>query len=169
MASSACPKCRTPSLRRSRFCTKCGWELGVDYSPENLAEHYSSLSVPATENRAPAHVSGAPGQQPDDEGTKGPAGSPPQEAPAPETSLPKKPVSLGVPTAASMTERGVRLFNQARIQESIDQFTKAIALDSNYTQAWARRAEAYARLGRGAEAAEDRRKLEALNTSSSGA
>jgi Tfp pilus assembly protein PilF len=66
-----------------------------------------------------------------------------------------------------MTERGVRLFNQGRIQESIDQFTKAIALDPNYTQAWARRAEAYARLGRGEEAAEDRRRLDALDASSS--
>jgi Tfp pilus assembly protein PilF len=67
-----------------------------------------------------------------------------------------------------MTERGVRLFNQDRIQESIDQFTKAIALDANYTEAWAKRAEAYARLGRGAEAAEDRRRLDSLDASSTG-
>jgi Tfp pilus assembly protein PilF len=73
-----------------------------------------------------------------------------------------------MPTAASMTERGVRLFNQGRIQESLDQFTKAIALDPNYVDAWAHRAEAYARLGRGAEAAEDRRRLETLNAGSTG-
>jgi Tfp pilus assembly protein PilF len=65
-----------------------------------------------------------------------------------------------------MTERGVRLFNQGRIQESIDQFTKAIALDANYIQAWAKRAEAYAMLGRGDQAAEDRRRLEALDAGS---
>jgi Tfp pilus assembly protein PilF len=73
-----------------------------------------------------------------------------------------------MPTAASMTERGVRLFNQGRIQESLDQFTKAIALDPNHVDAWARRAEAYARLGRGAEAAEDRRRFETLNAGSTG-
>ena len=77
---------------------------------------------------------------------------------------PKKPVTLVLPTAAGMTERGVSLFNQGRIQESIDQFTKAIALDPNYVEAWARRAEAYAQLGRGNEAAEDRRRLDALDT-----
>ena len=63
-----------------------------------------------------------------------------------------------------MTERGIRLFNQGRIQESIDQYTKAIALDPNYKEAWEYRAEAYARLGRGEQAEEDRRRLQALNT-----
>jgi len=79
----------------------------------------------------------------------------------------RTPVPVDAPTAAGMTERGVRLFNQGRIQESIDQFTKAIALDPNYIQAWAKRAEAYARLGRGDQAAEDRRRLDALDASSS--
>ena len=65
-----------------------------------------------------------------------------------------------------MTERGVKLFNQGRTQEAIDQFTKAIALDANYTDAWAKRAEAYALLGRGDQAAEDQRRLDSLNASS---
>ncbi|KAA1286582.1 MAG: tetratricopeptide repeat protein, partial [SAR202 cluster bacterium] len=46
--------------------------------------------------------------------------------------------------------------------ESIDQFTKAIALDPNYAEAWEKRAEAYAQMGRSQQAEEDRRHLQAL-------
>ena len=97
-----------------------------------------------------------------------PTAEAPVEAPVAKSILPRKPVPVDAPTAASMTERGVRLYNQGRVQESIDQFTKAIALDPTYGQAWARRAEAYAFLGRGDEAEEDRRKLETLNAGSPG-
>ena len=72
----------------------------------------------------------------------------------------------GVPTAPGMTQWGIDLFNLGRIQEAIDQFTKAIALDPNFKMAWERRAEAYTDLGRGEEAAEDRRRLRALNATS---
>ena len=65
-------------------------------------------------------------------------------------------------TAPGMTERGLTLFNQGRFQEAIDQFTKAMALDPSYKPAWAHRAEAYDRLGRQKEAAEDMRRLEAI-------
>ena len=71
------------------------------------------------------------------------------------------------PTAATMTERGVRMFDNGRIQEAIDQFTKAIALDPYFREAFERRAEAYARQGRGEQADEDRRKLQGLNANSS--
>ena len=107
-----------------------------------------------------AEVGAEAGQEPTTEA--------PVEAPAPESKLPRKPVPVDAPTAAGMTERGVRLYNQGRVQESIDQFTKAIALDPTYGQAWARRAEAYAAQGRGDQAEEDRRKLETLNAGSPG-
>ena len=71
------------------------------------------------------------------------------------------------PTAAAMTERGNGFFNEGRIQEAIDQFTKAIALDPSFGEAFERRAEAYAKQGRGEQAAEDRRRLQGLNASSS--
>ncbi len=61
-----------------------------------------------------------------------------------------------------MTARGIELFNEGRYQESIDQFTKAIALDSNYREAWERRAEAYGRLGRPERQQADQRRLEAF-------
>ena len=38
----------------------------------------------------------------------------------------------------TLTARGIELFNEGRFQESIDQFTKAIALDPNYREAWER-------------------------------
>ena len=89
-----------------------------------------------------------------------------EHPPEPE-SAPETPVFRGQPTAANMTERGIWLFNQGRIQESIDQFTKALALDINFKEAWEHRAEAYSRLGRGERAAEDRRRLQAINAGSS--
>ncbi|MCH8280183.1 MAG: hypothetical protein J4O03_04225 [Chloroflexi bacterium] len=74
-----------------------------------------------------------------------------------------KPMTGGMPTAARMTERGLGLFDQGKPQEAIDQFTKAMALQADYGPALEGRAEAYAKLGRNEEAAEDRRRLEAIN------
>lgn len=72
------------------------------------------------------------------------------------------PAPRPLPTPANLTERGVTLFNQGRIQEAIDQFTKAIALDPEYKEAWERRAEAYGRLGRPERQKADQRRLEAF-------
>ena len=182
--TAACPKCRTPQPRRPRFCTNCGWELGANYLEEAASDKESTVSTTSAAHPQPMDMpsaAGGPaaaGKWPEPAPTidRTPARS---EGPHPEEAAPQEtvaaeqpsashPVSRGMPTAASMTERGVRLFNQGRIQESLDQFTKAIALDPNYVDAWAHRAEAYARLGRGAEAAEDRRRLETLNAGSTG-
>ena len=164
--STDCPRCQTTLLRNSRFCTSCGWDLAERYYSETMPDEQKPAVAHSGEDRETVAVADPVGPHPAD----GPPQEPPPEAtpkatPPPFTP-PKKPVSLVLPTASGMTERGVRLFNQGRIQESIDQFTKAIALDPNYTQAWARRAEAYARLGKGNEAAEDQRRLDALNASS---
>ena len=173
--SASCPKCRVSFLRNARYCTSCGWDLAERYYPEAVAEDEKSVATQALEDREPVGVSDPVRQSPVHESPPAPAQeSPPEAANEAEPETPtevtpppftprKAPVSLVLPTAAGMTERGVGLFNQGRIQESIDQFTKAIALDPNYVEAWARRAEAYAQLGRGNEAAEDRRRLEALN------
>ena len=71
------------------------------------------------------------------------------------------------PTAAVMVSRGIARYEEQKYQEAIDQFTKAIALDSNYAEAWERRSEAYAQLGRPQQAEDDRRHLKGLDTSSS--
>ena len=194
--TTTCPKCQSASVRNSRFCTSCGWELSrvntLD-TPQELAE---PTSVPSTQTQEPPEVIQAPGQgngvQSAEAATDSSAESVAEAPLQPETAQPETPqpataetagdpapedtptaaptyrkvVPVDAPTASAMTERGVRLFNQERIQEAIDQFTKAIALDANYIEAWAKRAEAYALLGRGDQAAEDRRRLDSLNASS---
>ena len=70
-------------------------------------------------------------------------------------------MSRGIPTAVAMTERGRSLVEEGRVQEGIDQFTKALALDSSYTLALEARAAAYELQGRHAEAEQDRRQLDA--------
>ena len=90
-----------------------------------------------------------------------PAEEPPAEKPAP---VPVRPLApLVIPTAVSLTNRGIERFNEGKLQESIDQFTKALAMDSNHAEACERRAEAYTQLGRNDEADEDRRRLAAIN------
>ncbi len=188
--TTSCSRCQATSARNSRFCTSCGWELTRQYSPDvspNVSiEDAPADSSPDSTQRSPAEVSDTPPQESGTEAAAAPeaahapevaqvtapetTGQAAEEAPQsePRISAPvyRKPVPVDAPTATSMTERGVRLFNQGRVQESIDQFTKAIALDPNYSQAWAKRAEAYALLGRGDEAAEDKRRLDALDASS---
>ena len=85
----------------------------------------------------------------------------PQQVPASPAAEPP-PAPRPIPTPANLTERGVTLFNQGRFQEAIDQFTKAIALDPDYREAWERRAEAYGRLGRPERQKADQRRLEAF-------
>ncbi len=202
--TTTCPKCQSASVRNSRFCTKCGWELSrvntLD-TPQEVEEPIRAASTQTQEppEVAPAPSPGAPDQsdaqptevaaepssvpvaEPASQAETGqaetvepvaapaadePAGeASPEEIPAP-TSTYRKPVPVDAPTAPAMTERGVRLFNQGRTQEAIDQFTKAIALDAGYIEAWAKRTEAYALLGRGEQAAEDQRRLDSLNASS---
>jgi tetratricopeptide (TPR) repeat protein len=167
-APRTCPKCEDPQTRSPKFCTNCGWELATPYPGDSVAEAGEPASPAVFAESASLEVSEMAAPTPSNEPQ--PAAvqtSTNQEALPPDEPAVKAPVPYGVPTATSMTERGVRLFNQGRTQESIDQFTKAIELDPSYTQAWARRAEAYARLGRGEEAAEDRRQLDALDASSS--
>ena len=131
-------------------------EASTDSGASPVAE-----SAPQPETALPATPDPASAEE-----NAEPAGEPAAEdSPAPVSTY-RKIVPVDAPTASAMTERGVRLFNQGRTQEAIDQFTKAIALDANYIEAWAKRAEAYALLGRGDQAAEDQRRLDSLNASS---
>ncbi|MCH8892904.1 MAG: tetratricopeptide repeat protein [Chloroflexi bacterium] len=99
--------------------------------------------------------------------TSEPATADAQEAPEKEH-VPWGTYDVGVaPTAAVMTSRGIERFDAGKYQEAIDQFTKAIALDPEYIDAWQRRAEAYTQLGRPQKAEQDRRHLQGLDPSSS--
>ena len=191
---SVCSKCSAPHTPDQHFCINCGWELAKPYLDEISAgeEQVSTQSgAQYTEPRV-ATSDSAPGDSavPDsplrEAELVAEAGSTSQgEAAAPEPALEDVPAEVhaesseeapaepevrryrGIPTAPGMTQWGIDLFNLGRIQESIDQFTKAIALDPNFKMAWQRRAESYAKLGRGEEAAEDRRRLRALNATAS--
>ncbi len=76
------------------------------------------------------------------------------------------PVPGPAPTAEGMTARGELLLSEGKLQEAIDQFTKAIALDPRHREAFEKRAEAYSRQGRQERADEDYRQVQALNTGS---
>ncbi len=89
-----------------------------------------------------------------------------QDSSEPAAARPELPKHSGVPTAASMTEHGLRLLEGGHFQLAIDQFTKAIALNSKFKEAWVHRADAYAHMGRADEAAEDRRRSQSIVTSS---
>ena len=169
-----CPRCAADQPHGRYYCTNCGWELARTYSEELVQDETSasaptsgSVEPPAGPANAPAseQVEPAPLQEeltPQEEPV--PSETPePVPALAPEEEVEPARVFRGPPTAAGLTERGMALFNQRRVQEAIDQFTKALALDPNYVFAWQARADAYMQLGREDAAAEDRRQLEAIN------
>lgn len=171
----ACPKCQAGHSASQRYCISCGWELGRAYpeigiTAQEPGQETAETPQPTAEKpEAPEPVLASEAIQTTE------APSDPTPAPADEATdvvvepepTPKVPVYFGTPTATGMTERGIHFFNLGRTEESIDQFTKAIALDPNHKEAWERRAEAYATLGRDGDAAEDRRRLNAINPSSS--
>ena len=169
-----CPKCQASHSASQRYCITCGWELGRTYPEagviaQELAEKpVETLQGGQAEPGAPETALASETTQASEitaDSTPAPVAETPAE-PEPEPE-PQVPVYRGPPTAPGMTERGISMFNLGRIQEAIDQFTKAIALDANYKEAWERRAEAYATLGRDGEAEDDRRRLNAINPSSS--
>lgn len=209
----SCPRCAKSHSAGQHFCTGCGWDLSVAYSPEEQEGSQQSPPQPQTQPSVPSSAVAEPREAADIPSPEAPTVTKPsvletevteahaneQEAtPAAEwtpggesaqdsvdaTGMPAEAAeaeqepeiehvpwgtyALGVaPTAAVMTERGIERFDGGKYQEAIDQFTKAIALDPNYADAWQRRAEAYAQLGRSERAAEDRRHLQGLDPSSS--
>ncbi len=205
----ACPKCASAHSPGQNFCTKCGWDLSREYSPE------ANDTVLASEMRPPQSPSAATMERPSEapaepaapsvpttweappDPVPEPAASsehtsaaPPQSAaPAPEgppgetraTEPPETgaeavpepaprpwglPTPGPAPTAEAMTARGAELLSEGRLQEAIDQFTKAIALDPKHREAFERRAEAYTQQGRGERAEEDYRRIQGLNAGS---
>ena len=210
----ACPRCAKSHSGGQHFCTGCGWDLSVTYSPEEQDGARPSTSQPQAQTSIPSTAVAEPPEAAD---TPAPAASPstppaseneiteehaPEQESGPaaetipavenaqeattETGIPAEAASTEaeeepeteqvpwgtyvpgvVPTAAVMTVRGIERFDEGKYQEAIDQFTKAIALDPNYAEAWQRRAEAYTKLGRPEQAAQDRRHHQGLDPSSS--
>ena len=174
-----CPRCQHSHEAGPTFCTNCGWELTRPYAttdatatvPDSAeaANGQSAGAADDVEQRGPAtNANATPAPEPVmasqqvDEAEPSPAqATSPEPEPAPAFSM--APLSITRPlTAAGMTELGLSLFNQGRVREAVDQFTKAIALDPRYREAWANRARAYTELGLSDKAAADRQQLEAI-------
>ena len=172
----SCSRCQHSHEPGPSFCTNCGWELSRVYAtadaalePTESVESVIAASTAETAEPGTAAEQSTPAVSPEpvlaseqnaepvsvtvttrDEG----------EAAAAFTSVPMK-ITRPL-TASGMTEAGLSLSNQGRFREAVDQFTKAIALDPRYREAWANRAKAYSELGLLDKADADQRQLEAI-------
>ncbi len=185
-----CPKCQAYHATGHNFCVNCGWQLDQPYAPEGTAQEESTPVespkleqpevaatlasevqpdvIPAVQEEAEAGIpatvvaseqavtADSMVEQREEQGVEPIPVEPVLADPPP------KPVFRFSLTAAGLTERGVSLVTQGRVQEAVDQFTKAIALDPDYRPAWAKRAEAYLRLGLSQKAEEDQHRLEGI-------
>jgi len=178
-----CPKCQAYHATGHNFCVNCGWQLDQPYAAEGTAppdstpeDSRAAQPEPAATlaSEAPAEPIPAVPDQAEEPATviaseqvgtaasvEEPSHEPVVVEPMP-AEPPPKPVFRFPLTAAGLTERGVSLFTEDRVQEAVDQFTKAIALDPDYRPAWTKRAEAYLRLGLRQKAEEDQRRLEGI-------
>ena len=168
-----CPKCRALHAAGHTYCVNCGWELAKPYQ-EETPSRYEGTPVSQANVEQPAVVTtpSEPIQPVAEPGLVSEQNPPMEESPAEGSSSEANetaeraevppPVFRPPLTPAGFTEYGSTLFNQGKFQEAIDQFTKALALDPRYIPAWAKRAEAYLRLGRESKAEEDQRHLDAL-------
>ena len=188
--AAPCPNCHASDTGGMNFCVQCGWDLSradavaSETHEETASQTYEAESQPAAAQTPTTVEEVVPSQgqspdaaapveeevaQPDGASRYAPAADPvlaqetvaapvEPEVPAAPEPRPARPL----PTPINLTERGIELFNEGRFQEAIDQFTKAIALDPNYREAWAHRAEAYGRVGRTERQKADQSRLEAI-------
>ena len=169
----SCPRCQHSHEPGPSFCTNCGWELTRPYATADAGGEPVDVPEPTLASSAEA-AADAGATLPSQAASPGEAASTPETNPAspapssqpngePAPAFAVAPLKITRPlTAAGMTELGLSLFNQGRVREAVDQFTKAIALDPRYREAWANRAKAYSELGLNDKAAADRQQLEAI-------
>lgn len=171
-----CPRCQHAHEPGPNFCTNCGWELSRPYATDEGSQEQAPTQEPvlaSTAEDVPETNVGA--DQPSPTVTVDPVLAAEQQnaeatmaavqtpAPDPGPAFTAVPNKITRPlTASAMTEAGLTLFNQGRVREAVDQFTKAIALDPRYRDAWANRAKAYNELGLSEKAAADQAQLEAI-------
>ena len=181
----SCPRCQHSHEAGPSFCTNCGWEMTRPYATADAGGEQADAPEPTlassaeaaakasatlpSQTAAPGEATATPEPEPALASQQTPEANPtsptqpsePGGEPAPAFAV--APLKITRPlTAAGMTELGLSLFNQGRVREAVDQFTKAIALDPRYREAWANRAKAYSELGLNEKAAADRQQLEAI-------
>ena len=179
-----CPRCNNSYMEGQHFCTGCGWDLNQTLpvvEPDETESKSNQPQIPTT-----VHSTGAVQSHEPEEESKIETESILDDIPVPninegptldsrtvsdhseEAYVPWGTYDVGeAPTAPAMVARGIGRFNEGKFQEAIDQFTKAIALDPDYAEAWERRSEAYSQLGRSQQAEDDRQHLQGLGPSSS--
>ena len=171
-----CARCQTSHTRGHNFCVNCGLELRAPYAEgiDGTAEQTPAQDVVSqvqTASAGPVSPSLVSDSIPADSAQttivdvhshEEPFPLPDSEDQPTEEEILETKFFSGPPTPERMTERGSDFMKDGRIQEAIDQFTKAIALDAGYKPAWSQRAEAYGEMGRNVEAADDLRRLEAI-------
>ena len=165
-----CPRCQHAHEPGPSFCTNCGWELSKPYASMDtpaasadapLASTDTTLAATATTTAAETAATIPEPTLAATQTDAATAASP--DAASVPAGFSAEPLTITLPlTAAAMTERGLTLINQGRVREAVDQFTKAIALDPRYREAWRNRAKAYTDLGLSDKAAADQRQLEAI-------
>ena len=170
----SCPRCQHSHEPGPSFCTNCGWELSrvyatADAAPESMESVEPVIAASTAESAEPetAAEQSAPAISPEpvlaSEQNAEPATAASRAEGEPAVAFTSAPMKITRPlTASGMTEAGLSLFNQGRFREAVDQFTKAIALDPRYREAWANRAKAYSELGLLDKADADQRQLEAI-------
>lgn len=170
----SCPRCQHSHEAGPSFCTNCGWELTRPYATSDASGEQVDAPEPTLASSSEA-AADASATLPSQTASPGEATATPEPEPVLASQQPSEPNGEPAPafavaplkitrplTAAGMTELGLSLFNQGRVREAVDQFTKAIALDPRYREAWANRARAYSELGLSEKAAADQQQLEAI-------
>ena len=172
--SLACPRCQHSHDAGTTFCTNCGWELVRPYATADAPAEGNSAAEDVQSPLEPTPSSAAASAAPEPVIASSQSDTAPEGSTVPGVTaaadlrpdpipFSAQPLKVTQPlTAAGMTERGLALINQGRAREAVDQFTKAIALDPRYREAWANRAKAYSELGLIDKAAADTRQLEAI-------
>ena len=172
--SLACPRCQHSHDAGTTFCTNCGWELVRPYATADAPAEGNSAAEDVQSPLEPTPSSAAASAAPEPVIASSQSDTAPEGSTVPGVAaaadlrpdpipFSAQPLKVTQPlTAAGMTERGLALINQGRAREAVDQFTKAIALDPRYREAWANRAKAYSELGLIDKAAADTRQLEAI-------
>ena len=167
-----CPKCTAPHMSGYNYCVNCGWELSKPYSgasvssdPVELVSDPVSKSSEPVEYESQPHITSTTSDAETYERSESELEISPTERHVEDKKQSEEaqaPIVVRPTTAAGFTDLGIRLSEEGRHREAIDQFTKSIALDSKYALAWEKRAESYKILGLNDKSCQDLDHLKGL-------
>jgi len=154
------------------YCVNCGWELAKPYSdtsvssdPVELVSDPVSKSSEPVEYESQPHITSTTSDAETYEKSESELEISPTERHVEDKKQSEEaqaPIVVRPTTAAGFTDLGIRLSEEGRHREAIDQFTKSIALDSKYALAWEKRAESYKILGLNDKSSQDLDHLKGL-------